>query len=101
MASDNPRIRGRMDQLRTSFGRKGNAIERILETAEDGSGITEQKIIYSLLISPFDADQCLSTILRNGLLRYDSSTRAYKITEQGVDFLESLRQISELDNEIE
>jgi len=90
-----------MDQLRTSFSRKSNAIESILKTAEDGTGITEQKIIYSLLISPFEADQCLSTILRNGLFRYDSSTRAYKITEEGLDFLESLRRISELDNEIE
>ena len=90
-----------MDHLRASFSLKSNAIERILETAENGTGITEQKIIYNMLISSFEADQYLSTMLRNGLLRYDSSTRAYKITEQGLDFLDTMRRISELDNEIE
>ena len=54
-----------------------------------------------MLISSFEADQYLSTMLRNGLLRYDSSTGAYKITEQGLDFLDTMRRISELDNEIE
>jgi len=87
--------------LRTSFSRKSNAIERILETAEDGTGITEQKIIYSLLISPFEADQYLSTMLRNELLKYDNSTGAYKITDQGLDFLDTMRRILELDSEIE
>ena len=87
--------------MRTSFSRKNNVIERILETAEEGTGITAQKIIYSLLVSPFEADQCLSTMLRNDLLKYDNSTGAYKITKQGLDFLDTMRRISELDNEIE
>jgi len=86
-----------MDQLRTSFSRKSNVIEKILVTAQDATGLTEQKIIYSLLVSPFEADQYLSTLLRNELIRYDHKARAYKITEQGLDLLESMRRLSELD----
>lgn len=89
-----------MDQLHTTFSRKSNAIEKILEIAVDGTGITEKKIIYSLLVSSFEADQYLSTMLRNGLLKYDRGSLTYKITEQGLDLLESLRRISELDTEV-
>jgi hypothetical protein len=56
--------------------RKGNVIERILETAQNDAGLTGQKIIYGLLISPFEADQYLSTLIRNELLIYDNQVRA-------------------------
>ena len=54
-------------------------------------------VLYSLLASQFEADRYLSTLLRNELLKYDNNAQTYKITKQGLDFLESMRRISELD----
>lgn len=83
--------------MHTSLSKKSNVIEKLLHTAQDDTGLTEQNIIYSQLVSSFEADQYLSTLLRNELIRYDRKARAYKITEQGLDLLESMTRISELD----
>jgi predicted transcriptional regulator len=73
-------------------------IVRILEAAQGEAGLTERKIMYEFTLPNIEADLYLSSMIRNELLRYDSETSSYRTTEKGHEFLESVRQMSELDD---
>lgn len=86
--------------MNTYFNARTNIIERILETLHNGTGLTEQEMMHRFLISSFEVDQYISILLRSDLVAFDRKTMTYKINEQGIDLLNNIRQIYELDHVI-
>jgi predicted transcriptional regulator len=81
-----------------SFAEKTDIIERILEAAQGEAGLIERKIMYEFSLSYIEVDLYLSSMIRNGLLKYNYKTNSYNTTEKGFDFLESIRIMNELDD---
>ncbi len=79
-------------------------IYQILNSARQP--VTRTRLIYGSLLSNNQLRQYIILLIRNGMLQFDpTSTRMFKITEEGRKFLrlyESIREmtISTLDNNI-
>ena len=91
-------IRGRLNPLIPSLTDRTHIIERILEAAQGEAGLTERKIMYEFSLPNVEVDLFLSTMIRNELITFDFITNSYRTTEKGLDFLESISKMYELDD---
>lgn len=75
----------------TSYNSNLDVVKRILESAKDGPGAPEPRLMYSSYLSYLQIDQYLHLLVENGLLKYDSAARTYRITRKGTEFLSAIR----------
>ena len=70
-------------------------IGHILEAANEGS-MKKTKIMTRVFLSHRQLNEYLSVLTEGDLLCYDSGTGAFKTTEKGLRFLDSLNQMSQM-----
>ena len=71
-------------------------ISRILEALNGGGGATRTRIMYHAFVSHAQMKEYLSYLADNGMLRYDSESEKFKITERGLEFLRIYTEIDEM-----
>src|SRR5437870_10956757 len=69
----------------------------VLDMLEAGrSGVTKSQLTYKAYLSGIQLTVYLEYLQERGLLRYDSSTNKYVVTENGLRFLNKLYEINDL-----
>ena len=69
-------------------------VSMILDAANGGA--TKMKIMYNAYLSYNQLKEYLSVLIENNLLEYLEGTRRFKTTEEGLNFLKTHNEISEL-----
>ena len=68
-------------------------ISTILQTANRGA--TKTRIMYGAYLSYAQVKEYLAFLLEKGLLKYESGTALYKLTDRGVDFLRASEEMEQ------
>ena len=66
----------------------GQILEAVYDHGEDGNGVTQTRIGYTVHLNYGSLKEYLSSLTIHGLLSHDLAMRRYHITENGVRFLE-------------
>ncbi len=66
----------------------------ILEAANGGAAKT--KIMYKAFLSYAQLEEYLAMLIQNGLMAHDKEAETYWTTSNGIRFVETSRQLSEL-----
>jgi predicted transcriptional regulator len=69
-------------------------IEALLQSAMNGA--TKTRLMYSAFLSYAQVQEYLKFLLGKQLLSFTEETQEYKLTEQGLHFLRTYREISEV-----
>jgi len=69
-------------------------IEALLQSAMNGA--TKTRLMYSAYLSYSQVQEYLKFLLGKQLLSFTEETQEYKLTEQGLHFLRTYREISEV-----
>jgi predicted transcriptional regulator len=69
-------------------------IEALLQSAMNGS--TKTRLMYSAFLSYAQVKEYLKLLLEKQLLSFTEETQEYKLTEKGLHFLRTYREISEI-----
>lgn len=75
---------------------KNEIIASILQILAEKNGMGFTKIMYCSYLSYKQVNRFLNLAVGNGLLDYNVSTRLYKITRRGQDFLELYTKMENL-----
>ena len=74
----------------------GQILEAVCDHGEDGSGVTQSRIGYTVYLNNGSLKECLSSLTIHGLLCYDLAMRRYHITERGIRFLELYSKLGDM-----
>lgn len=76
---------------------RSDIIRQILEVTkgEGGSGATKTKLTYKAVLSYEQLKEYLNILIESELLRYDSTLHTFKITENGLMFLQAYNEIDQ------
>jgi len=69
-------------------------IEALLQSAMNGA--TKTRLMYSAYLSYVQVQEYLKFLLGKQLLSFTEETQEYKLTEQGLHFLRTYREISDV-----
>jgi predicted transcriptional regulator len=83
--------------LSVKYRSRAEIVSQMLEAAKEGlEGAAKTKIMYKACLSFAQSKDYLKLLLDRGLLEYDVSARKYKLTQQGVQYLEMFYQTEKL-----
>jgi predicted transcriptional regulator len=71
-------------------------ISSILQYAATTKEITKTRIMYHSFLSYLQLNQYLNYLIKNELLRHNTRTNQYKITDKGLKFLNLYTEIEEM-----
>lgn len=66
----------------------GQILEAVCDHGEDGIGVTQTRIGYTVYLNNGSLKEYLSSLTIHGLVSYDLAIRRYHITEKGMHFLD-------------
>ena len=75
-------------------------VSQILEVAnssgERGDGATQNRLMYELSLSHAELDEYVTLLTERGLLQYNPQTHTLRITEKGLRFLKTYKQMDDI-----
>jgi predicted transcriptional regulator len=75
-------------------------VSHILEVAnsgsEDGDGATKNRLMYELSLSPTQLNEYVTLLTERDLLHYNLQTHTLRITEKGLMFLKTYKQMDDM-----
>jgi predicted transcriptional regulator len=74
----------------------GQILEAVYDHSEDGIGVTQTKIGYTVYLNNGSLRDYLSSLTIHGLLAYDLAMRRYHITERDIRFLELYSKLGDM-----
>lgn len=91
------RRRGILMQNSKKYRNRTEIIHDILQTARNNdNGVGKTQIMYSAFLSYYQIKEYLTILIDNGLLQYDLSTRKFRITEKGLNFLQLCEKLGDI-----
>jgi predicted transcriptional regulator len=80
-------------------GTRLEIVSQILEVANSGSGgdgATKNKLMYEVSLSHAQLNEYVMILTERDLLRYERQTHTLRITEKGLRFLKTYKQMDEM-----
>jgi predicted transcriptional regulator len=82
-------------------GTRLDIVGRILEVAnsggsEGGDGATKNKLMYEVSLSHAQLNEYVTILTERDLLHYDRQTHTLRITEKGLRFLKTYKQMDDM-----
>ena len=74
----------------------GQILEAVYDHSEDGIGVTQTRIGYTVYLNNGSLKEYLSSLTIHGLVCYDLAMRRYHITEKGMQILELYNHIEDM-----
>lgn len=74
-------------------------VRQILEVANTGSGgdgATKNRLMYEVSLSPAQLNEYLIILTERDLIHYDRQTYTLRITEKGLRFLKTYKQMDDM-----
>jgi len=74
-------------------------VSQILEVANSGGsgdGATKNKLMYEVSLSHAQLNEYLMILTERDLLHYDRQTHTFRITEKGLRFLKTYKQMDDM-----
>ena len=74
-------------------------VSQILEVANSNSGrdgATKNKLMYEVSLSHAELNEYVMMLTERDLLHYDRQTHTFRITEKGLRFLKTYKQIDDM-----
>ena len=75
-------------------------VSQILEVAnsgsESGDGVTKNKLMYELSLTHAQLDDYVTLLTERDLLHYNRQTHTLRITEKGLRFLKTYKQMDDM-----
>jgi predicted transcriptional regulator len=78
----------------------GQILEAVCDHSEDGIGVTQTRIGYTVYLNNGSLKEYLSSLTIHGLLSYDLVMRRYHITEKGMQILDVWYNMSDMANKL-
>jgi predicted transcriptional regulator len=81
-------------------GTRLDIVSQILEVANSGSGggdgATKNKLMYEVSLSHAQLNEYVTILTERDLLHYDRQTHTLRITEKGLRFLKTYKQMDDM-----
>jgi predicted transcriptional regulator len=83
------------------IGTRLDIVSQILEVAnsggsEGGDGATKNKLMYEVSLSHAQLNEYVTILTERDLLHYDRQTHTLRITEKGLRFLKTYKQMDDM-----